>query len=1143
MGEKNDSNAQDHGAASENSGKELAIVGIGASAGGLEALREVFQAYAGMPGMAFVVVQHLDPDHESLMAQLLERYTEMTVTQAQGGETIEANHIYVIPPGHGLAVQDGVLALTEFRDPRGLRRPIDEFFESLAQDRGRRSACVILSGTGRDGSRGLRAIKENGGLAIVQDPDSARYDGMPLSAISTSLVDMVVKPGQVIECLRNFFERADAIELGEDHGELASQIDGICAVLQEVTGHDFSGYKRSTLSRRIARRMQVVGLETMVDYLARLEGDIGECEALFRDLLINVTRFFRDEDEFERLAEEVIDPLIKNASENREIRVWVPGCSSGEEAYTIALLMAESMRKHNKRPYVQIFATDIDDKMLDIARQGAYPLAALRDIPPQMHEYLDIGPDHFRIKTRIRDMVRFSLHNVVRDPPFSKLDLVSCRNVLIYFDEDLQRVVIPTLHFALADGGKLFLGSSETIGRFDDLFETTDQRSRLYDRKAAVGRYALRLTQQRRRMDPVVRPVERQPATSTSAHFSALERIAERYAPVSILVDQEGLLLDRWGATGRYLDFPDRFDQNIHAVRQAKPGLREVIGPLLREVANEKSRKIARDIDVMTDFGPQKIDLMCEPINGGAYLVVFKAVGPIESQSEEDFQDYIRGEGELQYLQDELQSARFRLRSTVEELETANEELKSSNEEMMSMNEELQSTNEELTTVNDELKAKVDQLTVANADLKNFFDSTQVAVVVVDGDLAIRSYTDEATAIMRVDDRKVGINIREIPHDFEDDRLIEHARRSAKEGLTSEFRAQTVNEDATYMIRCLPYRLLDGTVDGATLVFTEITKALSLEQELDEERARLRMALEVAKIGVWEYDPSSGRTELDDTERELFGIDEVAEGEFMEPILALLPGEDRDRVNSALRRAMDGEHTFDEVFRLPMKDGSERWLHGLARRISVGDKKKFVGVTYDVTAERELLEQRELMIREMNHRVKNLFAVISALIAMSVRNAKDVKEFANDLRDRIEALGRAHSLTTDPGDSRFTLRKIFETIVQPAANGQSVELNGNETEIAPRSVTPLALICHEWTTNSAKYGALSVPDGNISISWETKGDRVAIDWEESGKSSEGDGVEAFGSQLITATSRQLGGSASGAATDDGYSRRLEFKFR
>ena len=819
----------------------LPVVGVGASAGGLEALREMFEGFRGAPGIAFVVVQHLDPTHESLMAQLIERYTDMTVQQAEGGEVLSANQVYVIPPGHGLAVKDGVLLLTEFTDPRGMRRPIDDFFVSLASAYGNMAACVILSGTGADGSRGLRAIKEEGGLAVAQEPESAKYDGMPVTAISTGLVDIVSPPEAIIPHLVDFFSRSStSFSLDAAESDVPDHIETLCDILRDTLGHNFNGYKRPTLGRRIARRMHVLGLDNPIDYVSRVRDDRSECEALFRDLLINVTKFFRDKDEFAVLKERFIDPLISTAYNAQDIRIWVPGCSSGEEAYTLAILCAESMRQFDVRPHIQIFATDIDEGMLSIGRSGVYPVSALTDIPAEYRMLHTIsGMNNFSVSPRIREMVRFSQHNLVRDPPFSGIDLVSCRNLLIYFDDVLQRQVFPLFHFALRrETGCLFLGSSESVGKFDDLFEPIDQPARLYRRRDVKSNYAVQSTGRhwpRSARDSKSTPYPEARQRRDTGHDLALKRVAETYAPASLLVDGEGNLIEKWGQAEKFLKFPDRLERQINVNALARPGLRESIGPLLRSVASKQRREGIKLIEVRTEFGVQPVSLVCDPIQENAYLLVIREVDEFRNFTADTFDEFDVGDEQIRFLEDELQSVRHHLRSAVEELETSNEELKSSNEEMMSMNEELQSTNEELTTVNDELKSKVDELTVANSDLNNFFDSTDVAMVVVDGNMRVRSFTQAARDIFSLADTSVGRPLSAIETRLQGTDYLQMVESSAQQERQRETRLRTAKGDE-YFIRTFPYRRLDGKVDGATLILTDITEMLTLEKELSAER-------------------------------------------------------------------------------------------------------------------------------------------------------------------------------------------------------------------------------------------------------------------------------------------------------------------
>ncbi|MHA6332946.1 CheR family methyltransferase [Qipengyuania sp. CAU 1752] len=1126
---------------------DFPIVGVGASAGGLEALREMFGGYNGPSGMAFVIVQHLDPTHESLMAQLIERYTSMPIKQAEGGETLALDHIYVIPPGNGLAVHDGVLELTEFTDPRGMRRPIDDFFESLAIDRKDRAACVILSGTGGDGSRGLRCIRENGGVVIAQAPDTAAYDGMPAAAIGTGCVDIVSSPGEIVQALRSYFSRGEpSRDVFNDPANTSDYLDKLCAILREAVGHDFSQYKRSTLNRRIARRMQVLGLTEPRDYLDLLSNDEAECNALFRDMLINVTRFFRDSELFGALNEQVIDPMVAEVRDGEEIRVWVPGCSSGEEAYSIAMMFAAAADSHGKRPYVQIFATDIDEAMLDVARSANYPLSALSDIPMNYQsEYVIGGGDTFTMISRIRDMVSFSAHNLVRDPPFSKMDLISCRNLLIYFEEPLQKTVMPLFHFALREKGTMFLGPSETVGRHEDLFTIIDQPARLFRRRNVKNKYTLQLASQRGSEPRLAAAAPAKPdlPRTSGTEIDALQILAQKYSPVSLLVDREGGLLERWGAAGRYLDFPERLERRIHVPTLARPGLSELILPLIRQVAETGMRAGKKDVDIRTDFGTLGARVVCERVDANAFLIIIEETKPLETQ-EDEFEAVDVESSHRLFLEEELQTTRHRLRSTVEELETTNEELKSSNEEMMSMNEELQSTNEELTTVNDELKNKVDELMVANADLRNFFDSTELPIIVVDADMRVRKFTQATSDLFDIEKRDLGISLAALSGTLQGRDFVPLARKAANEGETVEQSVSCSSLDTEFILRAVPYRLAGGEIDGASLIFTDVTHALTLERDLREESERLRLALDVAKIGVWEYEPSTDRMKLDATERELLAIKDDDPGNAMQRILASLPVEDRDRVNRALRMAINGRQEFDETFRRSMPDGTYRYLHGLGKQIEIQGSRKFIGVTFDITHEHTLLEQRDLMIREMNHRVKNLFSVIAAMVSIAARESSDVASFAEGLRDRIFALGRSHSLTNKVADGHgdgIALEELLETVLTPSLSGQTVDMDGSAVTISNDRITSLALILHEWATNSAKYGALGTQGGTLRIEWAMRDGMITLDWTENGRADTiGKNAPGFGTRLVETAARQLQGDASGRPTEDGFTRSLQF---
>ena len=1114
----------------------IPVVGIGASAGGLEALREMLGAANGPTGMTFVVVQHLDPDHESLLAQLLSRETSLTVSQVVGGETPEEDHVYIIPPGHGLVLEDGKLGLNEFSRPRGLRRPIDDFFQSLADEVGPMAACVVLSGTGADGAVGLRAIKEDGGIALAQEPTSARYDGMPLAAVGTGLVDFVKEPSEIIACLIDYFSRKSDEDYADGASKVANNIDQLCSTLHEVIGHDFSGYKRSTLERRVERRMQVLGIESGEDYLARVKADMDECEALFRDLLINVTRFFRDREHFDVLRECAIEPMVRNHVRGGELRVWVPGCSSGEEAYSIAMMIAHEADLNGVRPNVQIFATDIDERMLNIARSGQYPPAALADMPEELRKkYIVIEGETVAVAPRILDMVRFSQHSLIKDAPFSKLDLVSCRNLLIYFGDRLQQMVIPLLHYALDEGGMLFLGPSETIGRFDDLFEAVDQRARLFRRKPGRGTYPVELHSSASPRASYERGrVRRRAKDMRSDEDPAIKRILERYAPAAMVVDMHGDVEASFGRLSRYFEFPGVQQGRVSAASLARPGLREVMLSLVRQAQTERSRVVARAVDVQSEFGRQKINVIADPLPDGHILLVFRETEPFKPGVDDDLTDMGPNDGQVQVLEDELRIARHRLRSTVEELETVNEELKSSNEEMMSMNEELQSTNEELTTVNDELKSKVDQLTVANADLKNFFDSTQLGVIVLDDDMRVRSFTESATDVFPLKDGDRGRRLDEVTARFDSDRYLEDAR-AVIAGSKAIERHMNGPDGSCHLLRIMPYRDAHNDVSGATLVFTDISEAKELERELAQERERLKLALEVSGIGVWEYLVKEEQTFLDERVEQMFGLDHAANHTIQEVIGQIHP-DDVAKVDASLKRAITGEATYDQTFRVNAANG-ERTLRGLGRLVTGSSPVRLVGVNYDITAEAESVAMRELMLREMNHRVKNLFAIIGGMVSLAAREKGDAETLARTLRDRIAALGRAHSLTNAHSEDQLeTLGELVKATLEPYSNHDGLTIEGPEVEIRADDISSLALILHECATNSVKYGALGDTGSTIRIHWE-RGDegQTVLEWDEklAGHRNLSHG-EGFGSTLVAASARQIGATVDQDSDEGGY---------
>ena len=1111
------------------------VIGIGASAGGLEAVKAMLAGVEPGSGMAFVVIQHLDPHHESLMAELISRGTQLSVRQARDGDVLEPDHVYVIPPGYELGIEGGTLRLSDFEAPRGLRRPIDSFFVSLAKAQGANAACVILSGTGADGSAGLRTIKERGGIGVAQDPETAAYDGMPAAAIGTGLIDFSLPPRDMVGQLQAYFSRNESRDLRGEAKVVASHVDELCDVISEVTGHDFGGYKRPTMIRRIERRMQLLDVQDAGDYIARVKGDSEECTALFRDLLIHVTSFFRDPEHFELLEEKVVRPLVESGQD--EIRVWVAGCSTGEEAYSLAMLFANATRLSKNKPLIQIFASDISEDMLKIAREARYPSAALLDIPEHLRELYTIGlHGQFQIGPRIRDMVRFSAHSLTKDPPFSRLDLVSCRNLLIYLGNEVQKKIFPVLHYAIKPGGTLFLGPSESVTQRNDLFTPLDQKARIFRRNEGAAVYPLtmplagghRLSKSPR--PSVTSTVEDFPGRQQQDVFS--RTLIDKYAPASVQINADGEIVASYGDLAKYLQIQPSTAPS-HLVRSARQGLREAMGPLLRAVAEGGQRQALRDIEVRSEFGTQTIDLVAEPLNDGTTMVVLINVDDFRQQLVDDYAEPEMLGDHASELEEELRSTRFQLRSTVEELETANEELKSSNEEMMSMNEELQSANEELSTVNEELKTKVDEMAVLNADLENFLSSARLPLVIVDENFSIRTFTNEIAGIMPLVESDRGRPLKDVQSNLAEFDFVKEAKDVMVSGIPSETKVETLDRSMSYLARVLPYQAADGSIVGATMTFANITKLTKLQDELAEKGERLSLALSFGQMGVWEYDPETGIAELDDIEADLL---DLPRGQTfpVAKIMERIHPDDVERVQASMDRAEREQALYNEQFRIRHDSGEYRLLRGLGRVEKGG---KMLGLNFDITEEEQVKADKELLFLEMNHRVKNLFAIVRSIIGQSSKQATSVEDFAAQLRQQVLTLSRAHAYTLnqEADDSDLRLFELLETILKPHDAHDGVSVEGDDISIAASDVTSLGLIFHELATNSCKYGALSSPDGKVDITVEKAGENTQIVWRERGgpRLDRKPNPEGFGTKLVDGSVQQIGGTVERQWNPDG----------
>jgi two-component system CheB/CheR fusion protein len=866
------------------------IVGIGASAGGLAAFEAFFSGMPAEtdPGMAFVLVQHLAPDHKSILTDLVKRYTRMQVFEVEDGMAVRPNRVYIIPPDRDMAFLDGTLQLLEPTAARGHRLPIDFFFRSLAQDQHERAICIVLSGTGSDGAMGVRAVKGEGGMVMAQNAESTEYDGMPRSAIATGLVDYVLPPAEMPAQLIAYATHAfgkTLRPLSPPAPKADDAMKKVFILLRVQTGHDFSQYKQNTISRRVERRMAVHQIERLGEYVRHLQNNPPEVEALFRDLLIGVTNFFRDPETFTALKEQVIPQLFAGKDTGAAIRVWVPGCSTGDEAYSIAILLQEHTDLLKQGFKVQVFATDIDRQAIDQARTGHYPASIAGDVSSERLARFFVqepGGTAYRVHKSLRDMLVFSEQNVIKDPPFSKLDLISCRNLLIYMDGELQKKLIPLFHYALNPGGVLFLGTSETVGEFADLFATLDRKSKLYQRKEdgsvahrpAMGKYLPPLTEG----GADARPSAKAPGESKFRLRELTERaLLQQYAPVGALINQHGEILYLHGRTGLYLE-PAPGEAGVNILKMAREGLRHDLTIALHKAVATREPVRHPGLRVKTNGDFTSVDLTVRPVTTGPdvaaesalFLVILEESPPAPPQRSEKAIDGVGSvqgvdasgvdvDARIVALKQELRAKEEYLQTTNEELETSNEELKSSNEEMQSVNEELQSTNEELetskeelqsvneelATVNAELQQKVADLSRANNDMNNLLAGTGIGTVFVDHQLRIQRFTPAVTQVINLILTDVGRPVGHIVSNLAGyDRLVEDVKAVLDTLVPKEVELQTKAGD-WYLLRIRPYRTLENVIEGAVITFTEITEMRSAQAALRESEVLRRLAVVV----------------------------------------------------------------------------------------------------------------------------------------------------------------------------------------------------------------------------------------------------------------------------------------------------------
>ncbi|HEY7638758.1 MAG TPA: CheR family methyltransferase [Steroidobacteraceae bacterium] len=1115
------------------------IVVMGASAGGVQALQAFFDAMPTDTGAAFVVVVHLDPAHRSELPRILGGRTSMPVVQVIDRQKLEGNHVYVIPPDRRLQMVDHEISAAEFEEPRGRRSPIDLLFRSVAERLGDGFA-VILSGAGSDGAIGVRAVKEAGGIILVQDPAEAEYGSMPRSAIATGVADLVLPVRQLAERL------VDLIRLKEHSTRLdgTPQIDEdllrrILAHLRVRTGHDFSKYKRSTVLRRIARRMQVTRTDELLQYYEALRENPDEAHALLSDLLISVTTFFRDSESFDELQSSVISQLFSSV-ETESVRVWVAGCATGEEAYSVAIMLLEEASRHEHRPAIQVFGSDLDGRALTTAREGRYPAAIETDVSEdRLRRFFTREADMYRVRQEVRDIVLFAAHDLCKDPPFSHVDLISCRNVLIYLDRDLQEQVCGTFHYALNPGGYLMLGASESAEHPPGLFRMLDRNARVYQSTAVDGdrpRLLPSLLGPVRLREHVVQAGRGLSPTAALTEATIHRRSLEKVSPPSILVDETHRVMHMSETAGRYLQ-PAGGALSSDIVDLVRSELRFELRSALHRLFEQGHATLTLPLLVRFNGNRHRVHLQVKAPGEGETPPRSAIVMFIEGEAVEDdfpLAEHDASNESVRRLTRELELTQSRLRTVREESDAANEELRAANEELQSINEEyrstseeletskeeLQSINEELQTVNSELKLKLETISRAHSDLQNLMAATDFGTLFLDSMLRIKRFTDCVTELFSVTPTDEGRPITDFAHQLDYDDLTRDVRAVLND-LAPVRREVRSRKDRWYDVRMRPYRTVDDKIDGVVITFVDVTDRRAVEQALRNNERQLqqqRRLVELSRepIFVWDFD--GGIVEWNRGCEELYGYSrQEAVGKRSAHLLNTVVPE--SSIAALTEQLLAQGHWIGEL-RQRAKDGRMLIVEARLDLEQLEDRRLVLESSRDVTQRRALQERQHLLLGELTHRVKNTLAVVQAIAHQTEITSSSPAEFVERFSGRLVALASAHGLLVQSDWQGADLAALTRVQLQAYASdaAQRLHIDGPAVLLPAELATPFGLVLHELATNAAKYGALSRPSGDVGVTWELAGrdgQRVLrLTWRETGGAKPAESTTGLGSQLI-----------------------------
>ena len=996
----------------------LLVVGIGASAGGIKALKDFFSRVPPHNGIAYVVILHLSPDHDSKLAEVLQTTAPMPVTQVTATTTIVPDHVYVVPPNKSLEIADGTLIVSEITRPEQRRSPVDVFFRALADSHGSRSVCVVLSGTGPNGSAGLKRIKEYGGLVIAQDPNEAEYTDMPRNAIATGLVDLVLPVGEMppkitayLEQMRRDGGAADEAVTGDDPDALRE----LLTLLRVRTGHDFSNYKRATLLRRIERRMTLRSVPTLAQYARMMRQSPDEGVLLMKELLISVTNFFRDSIAWTALEQRIIPRLFLNKGNADQVRVWVPGCATGEEAYSIAMLLAEYGAISIDQPAIQVFATDLDERAIATARDGLYSEADVADVSEErLQRFFHRGTDGYRIKRELREMVLFAHHNLLKDPPFSHLDLISCRNLLIYLNRSIQERVVETFHFALRPSGYLFLGTSESPDGTNDLFLRIDTTAHVYESRTVTSRLAIPFADAPITVPklPARTPEPRPPEKISPADLH--QRLLEQYAPPSVIVTEDHNVVHMSDRVGRYMQLRGG-EVSRDLLTLVRPELRPDLRTALHQSAKARATIEVRNVLVPLEDGSHHVDISVRPVlrDGdparGFFLVVFAERTPVSEDAEPSVTLNSPAEPLTVQLEEELVRVRTQLRSTIEQYETQVEEAKAANEELQAMNEELrsaaeeletskeelQSVNEELTTVNQELKIKIEELGLTNNDFQNFINATDIGVIFIDRAMRVKFSTPRARSVFNLLDTDTGRPLTDITSRLHYDGIF----RDVKDVLD---RLQTIEREVEsddrkwHLMRLLPYRTADNHIDGVVITFQDITERRAAQARVRQSEERLRLLIDGAlDYAIFTLTEQGIVDSWNSGAERMFGYS--AEEIIGSSGKVLFTPEDRaaGAFEQELGEARKNGRAADERYHL-RKSGARFFVSGVTRRLGSGGM-GFAKIARDLTSQREAADALQDAHNDLEVRVQTR----TAELEYEMRSHASAKEAVTNLLHRI----------------------------------------------------------------------------------------------------------------------------------------------